>query len=162
MKTKTKLKLERKWSSLPLHHIDTSVIFGAFVENEKFREECKNYLNKVGYKYRGQLSVSVIGEIFMILRDVFDQEVDRELFFIFFDKLMRKRCIEFIGTTFETNDKLRAIREADYEIEPLDGLHLAITIISGSKVFVTLDQKLLKRTRLENKFNIRIVHPKDL
>lgn len=84
MKPKTLKKLIRKFTRLPSHCIDTSVILGAFLEDEEFREDCKSYLNRVGFKYRGLLPVSVAGEIFMILNDRVDKESDKELFFSFF------------------------------------------------------------------------------
>ncbi len=162
MKPKTLEKLVRKFMRLPSHYIDTSVILGAFLEDEEFRDECKNYLNRVGYKYRGFLPVSVTGEVFMIVNGRVDKELDRELFFAFFDKLIRKRKIEFIGADFEVYGKVQEIRDIHYKIEPLDALHLATAITHKANVFVTLDRKLLHNQKIENKFNISILHPKEL
>ena len=162
MKSKTLEKLIRKFVRLPSHHIDTSVILGAFLEDEEFREECKDYLNRVGYNYRGFLPVSVTGEIFMILNKKVSKESDRELFFLFFDKLIRKRRIEFVGSDFEVYKKVHEIRDISYDAEPLDALHLAVAITEKANVFVTLDENLVHNKRLENKFNIRILHPKEL
>ena len=63
MKDKTKEKYERWAESLPLHHIDTSVI----LENPKTINGrfCTKYLQRVGYKYRGVLSLPVLGELFL-------------------------------------------------------------------------------------------------
>lgn len=113
MKRKTLEKIIRRFVSLPSHGIDTSTILGAFLEDEEFKEECKNYLNRLGYNYRGFLPVSVTGEIFMILNERVEKESDRELFFSFFDKLIRKRKIEFVGADFEVYKKIEEIREAD-------------------------------------------------
>jgi len=162
MKPKTLEKLIRRFTRLPSHYIDSSVILGAFLEDEKFREECKNYLNRVGYNYRGFLAVSVTGEIFMILNKRIDNETGREIFFSFFDKLVGRRKMEFIGADFEVYKKIDEIKEVSYKIEPLDALHLAIAINNKAGVFVTLDEKLLHNREIESKFNIKILHPKEL
>jgi predicted nucleic acid-binding protein len=162
MKSKTLEKLIRKFQRLPSHYIDSSVILGSFLENEEFKEECKDYLNRVGYNYRGFLPVSVIGEIFMILNERIDKESDRELFFSFFDKLIRKREMEFIGSDFEVYKKTQELKDVNYDTEPLDALHLAIAIAEKANVFVTLDEKLIHNQAIENAFKISIIHPKEL
>ena len=162
MKPKTLEKLIRKFTRLPSHYIDSSVILGAFLEDEKFREECKNYLNRVGYNYRGFLPVSVTGEIFMILDERIEKESDKELFFSFFNILVRKRKIEFVGSSFDDYKKTHEIRDINYDAEPLDTLHLAIAITNKANVFVTLDEKLIHNQAIENAFKISILHPKEL
>ena len=162
MKPKTKLKLEKKWLSLPIHFIDTSVVYGAFLEGEEFKIECNNYLNKIGYKYRGHLSISVIGEIFMILQDKVVSESDKEFFIRFFYRLIIKRAIALIGTSFEAYKKALELRNFSYQLDPTDTLHLAVAITSGTRKFVTLDQKLIENLEIQTKFDIDILHPKDL
>lgn len=162
MKSKTLEKIIRKFTRLPSHYIDSSVILGAFLEDEEFREECKEYLNRVGYNYRGFLPISVTGEIFIILNGRIEKESDKELFFSFFDKLMRKRKIEFVGSGFDDYKKTQEIRDVIYDAEPLDALHLAIAITNKANVFVTLDEKLIRNQAIENAFKISIRHPKEL
>lgn len=162
MKPKTLERIAKKFSRLPSHFIDTSIILGTFLENEEFREECKDYLNRVGYKYRGYVPVSVIGEIFMIINERIESANDRELFFSFFDKLVQNRKMKFVGTVFEVYEKISEMKETDYKTEPLDALHLSIAITSNASTFVTLDKKLIHNHELENKFGIKILHPKEL
>ena len=81
MKSKTLEKIIRKFTRLPSHYIDSSAILGAFLEDEEFREECKEYLNRAGYNYRDFLPVSVTGEFFMILNERIDKESDRNCSF---------------------------------------------------------------------------------
>ncbi|MBI4014993.1 MAG: type II toxin-antitoxin system VapC family toxin [Candidatus Aenigmarchaeota archaeon] len=162
MKPKTFEKLLRKFSHLPSHYIDSSVILGAFLEDGKFREECKSYLNRVVHNYRGFLPVSVVGEIFMILDEKIEKEGDKELFFSFFNTLIRRRKIEFIGSGFEDYRKTQEIKDVSYDAEPLDTLHLAIAITNKANVFVTLDEKLIHNQAIENTFKINILHPKEL
>jgi len=76
MKNKTKNKLERKWQNLPLHHIDACIVMEVLMVGDNC-EYCENYLNNVGYKYGGVLSISVFGEIFKSLITKFEKEIDR-------------------------------------------------------------------------------------
>ena len=160
MKEKTRLKLERRWLSLPAHHIDASVILGAFLENDEFNKECTDYLNKVGYKYRGCISTSVIGEIFMVLKDRIPDAADREFFFRFFDRLVEKNQITFSGMLFGIYEKALELRNNIYNIEPLDALHLSNAVVRKANAFVTLDEKLIN-SKIKSLFGITIVHSKD-
>lgn len=148
-----------KWRSLPVHFIDTSVILGAFSEEEEFYEECKSYLNRVGYKCRGFLSTSVIGEIFMII-EKWEDSLDRYLFFDFFDRIIFRRKIDFVPSRFETFDTIKQIRNLDYFVEPLDSEHLAAAISENAEIFVTLDTSLILNKNLQNISGIKVIHPK--
>ena len=60
MKKKTFEKLLRRFLGLPPHHIDTSIL----LEPEKTEDgrDCRKYLQKVGYDYRGKLSLPVFAK----------------------------------------------------------------------------------------------------
>ena len=58
MLRKTKEKLERRLVTLPLHHIDTSVVIEP--ENTPDGRFCRRYLQKVSYNYRGVFSAPVL------------------------------------------------------------------------------------------------------
>lgn len=148
-----------KWRSLPIHFIDTSVVLGAFSEEEEFYEECKAYLNKVGYRYRGFLSTSVTGEIFMII-EKWENSLDRHLFFDFFDRVIFRRKIDFVPSKFEAFDAIKQIRNLDYFVEPLDSEHLAAAISEDAEIFVTLDTSLILNKNLQNILGIKVIHPK--
>lgn len=150
-----------KWRYLPVHFIDTSVILGAFSEKEKFYYECKSYLNKVGYKYQGFLSTSVVGEIFMIIEGRRD-EIERSLFFEFFDRTVLRRKINFVPSSFTVFNLVGRLRDIDYGIEALDAEHLSNSISNNANVFVTLDTKLVGNWRLEKMFGFRILHPRQM
>ena len=161
MKEKTRLKLEKRWLNLSLHHIDASVILGAFLENDEFNKECTDYLNKVGYKYRGCIPTSVIGEIFMVLKELIPDATGREFFFRFFDRLVEKNQITFSGMLFEIYEMALELRNNIYNIDPLDALHLANAVMRKANAFVTLDEKLIK-SRIKSLFGITIIHSKDV
>lgn len=141
------------------HHIDTSVVLGAFTEKDKWHYECVEYLNKAGYKYVPKISVSVAGEIFMIVEEKFNEAFVRELFFSFFDRIVRRKGMSFDSFTARAAGIFKSIRSVDYSIEPLDALHLSILLDNGVKTFVTLDKLLLESKEVEREFGIRMVHP---
>ena len=159
MKSKTLEKLIRRFRRLPLHGIDSSIILEAFDEKSKFREPCKDYLNKIGYNFRGILPISVVGELFTIIETDIADKTEKEIFFQFFDGLVKKRKINFTTpkkTTFQTAEK---VKELENRIGATDVLNLSIAIDEGINVFVTLDDDMLHNKQLENEFNIEIKAP---
>lgn len=161
MKPKTLKRIMRRFESLPLHFIDADILFEAN-HDTKLGNQCSNYLNKVGYKYRGIVPLSVIGEFFMIVfRDVQETE-EKYLLFNFIDRLIKNRKIKFSALKYGSLDIVDKIKEVDSRIEDTDAVHLANCIQDKCNAFVTFDEKLIGNERLENEFNIRITHPKNL
>lgn len=149
---------ESKFKKLPIHHIDTSVFLGAFFEEEEFYDECKSYLNRIGYKYLGCVSTSVAGEIFMILEK--ENIPTRELMFEFLDRTIVRRKISFAPADFKTFELINLIKVVNYKLDPLDAEHLATAVSKSADVFITLDGELLENKRLEDALGIKIMHPK--
>jgi len=161
MKPKTIKRIRRRFESLPLHFIDTDILFEAN-HDTKLGNQCPNYLNRVGYKYRGLIPLSVIGEFFMIVfRDVQKTE-EKYLLFNFIDRLIKKRKIKFSALKHGSLKIVDKIKEIDSRIEDTDAIHFANCIQDKGNVFVTFDEKLAENEKLENEFNIRIIHPKNL
>lgn len=161
MKPKTLERILRRFEMLPLHFIDTNIVFEANNET-KLGDQCSAYLNKVGYKYRGVLSLSVIGEFFLItLRDI-QEPSEKYLLFNFVDSLIRKRKIKFSTLKYDSIKTLGKIKEIDSRVEDADAIHLANCIQDKGNTFVTIDEKLVGNKKLENEFKIKIMHPKDL
>lgn len=65
MKPKTLEKILKRFQRLPLHHIDASI----FLEPEKTENgrDCRRYLQKVGYNYRGKISFPALSELFVTI-----------------------------------------------------------------------------------------------
>ena len=55
----------RLLDALPLHHIDTSILMEP--DTTEDGRACRKYLQRVGQKYRGQLSLPVLGELMLAL-----------------------------------------------------------------------------------------------
>ncbi len=159
MKAKTLERLVKRFQRLPLHGIDSSIILEAFDEKSEFRESCKNYLNKIGYNFRGVLPISVIGEVFTIIETDMPDKSEKEVFFQFFDSLVKKRKINFSvpkKITFQTAER---VKELENRIGATDALNLSIAVDEGIMVFVTLDADMLHNKQLENEFGVQIKAP---
>ncbi len=161
MLEKVKDKIQRRFEVLPKHHIDTDVLIESF-KGTKLGDQCTSYLNRVGYNYRGVLSVSVLGEYSMITYEKMKEKTDLEIAFEFVRNLILRRKISFCGVSFECYNIVEKIKEIDNFIEPADALHLAAAIADNASTFVTFDSALLNSQKLESSFGIKIMHPKDL
>ncbi len=102
MKHKKRRQLEKRWEKLPKHHINTEILKEVLQET-RLGDVCSKYLNKVGYKYRGVLSISVVGEFCLVLyRDV-KKRVDKQKSFEFLDNLIIRRKIEIKPSKFSVH-----------------------------------------------------------
>ena len=161
MQKKTEEKLQREFLSMPLHHIDTNVIIEA-IEETKSGESCSDYLNRVGYKYRGTISLPVLGEFLLVtLREkkpVEDKEFDLRRLNAIINK-SRIQLLSPLKSSYQTADK---IMEIDTRIEPTDALNYSMAVQENADAFVSLDGKLILNATLENAFGVAIKHPSQL
>lgn len=161
MKQKTLNRLLRRFYRMPLHNIDTDIFVESSKES-KLGDICVDYLNRVGYKYRGTVSLSVLGEFLLItLRDTKNIE-DRELALRIFDRTVRKQKISFVAPKTETYETAIKIIDMDSRVEQTDALHYALAVQEKANAFVTFDQKLVGNRTLEKEFGVKIIHPENL
>lgn len=147
-----------RFQSLPIHHIDTSVILEPKGTESGFY--CQKYMNLVGYKYRGKFSLVVLGEILLKVQK-FGTFVERYDFLDTLFNLIKKRNISFYSVP-ENENIISKIKEADRRIQRADRTILASAVEDKAAVLVTLDSKLVDNTNLEKEFGIKIKHPKNL
>jgi len=161
MQKKTEERLEREFLVLPLHHIDTDVITES-AKGTKLGDICLDYLNRVGYKYRGTLSLPVLGEFLLItIRD--NETVEKkELAVKSLDTLIQKRKIKFFTPLKSTYLTAYEVMNSDTRIEPTDAINYAMAVQENADTFVSFDEKLLDNPTLENVFGVKVLHPKDL
>ena len=147
--------------NLPLHHIDACVVLEVLIKQKEY-EACKNYLNRVGYKYRGVISISALGEILMTSMRKFEEETKKGEVSLLIGGLMEKGKIDFSSPQFKTYDVVKKINAIESRAEPMDALNLANAITENADVFVTMDDKLMGNKKLESAFKIKIKHPREL
>ncbi|MBU5537240.1 MAG: PIN domain-containing protein [Candidatus Aenigmatarchaeota archaeon] len=148
---------ESKFLTLPVHHIDTSIILEKeTTENGRY---CKKYINIVGTKYRGIISLPVLSELFLsILRlENFSEQWD---VLDLIKSILKEKKIAVYSPS-NTFDIEARIANLDKRIQPLDRLILACAS-ENNALLVTLDSNLLNNDKLENLLNIKIKHPKEL
>ncbi len=129
---------------------------------QKEYEFCGNYLNRVGYKYRGVLSISALGEIVMSSMRKLEEETEKGEVSLMISRFIDKRKIDFSSPRFKTYDIVKRIKSIESRAEPMDALNLATAITENAKVFVTLDNTFLGNKKLESAFGIKIKHPDEL
>lgn len=144
----------------PLHFIDTSIILEAFSEEGKYREECKSYLNRAGYKFVARISLTVLGELLVVIDD--KEREAKELLIGLLDQIMKRKRIGVSVPNVKILKILKEVRDLDYKIDFIDGLHLSDAIEHNANAFVTLDEKLVENSKIERQFDIKILHPKQI
>ena len=159
MEKKTKNRLKRRLDVLEKQHIDTCIFFES--ESKTETEECIKYLQKVGhYNYKGYVSFPVLSEILAVILRTEDYN-KRQDALEFINRIFKEQNIKLYSPK-EIENILTQIKETDSRIDPLDKHILACAIEDKANVLITTDVKLIENVRLENTFNIKICHPRDL
>ncbi|MBI2547619.1 MAG: hypothetical protein HYW23_04210 [Candidatus Aenigmarchaeota archaeon] len=150
MKKKTEIRLERKFLSAPLHHIDTSVVReNPTTQNGRY---CVAYLNIVGTKYRGKFSIPMPGKYLLSTFNVHDYSKRVDLLEVIYS-LIKKREIELVS--------INNIEKTTERIYGADRLIPASAIEDDAETFITLDEDLIHNETIEREFTIEIRHPKE-
>ncbi|MEK6910064.1 MAG: hypothetical protein AABW61_03245 [Candidatus Aenigmatarchaeota archaeon] len=158
MEKKARERLEREFLSMPLHHIDTSIILEK--PSTPNGRACAAYLNLINQKYRGKFSIPMLGEYMLHAIRIVDYSKRVDLFEIIHSMIQNKR-IEVCG--IQDSDRIATwIKEKDDRLTTTDRLILASAIGDSAQTFVTLDEKLIHNEVLEDAFRISISHPRDL
>ena len=150
-------KLERWFGTLPLHHIDTSILLEP-ISTEDGRI-CKRYLQKVGYNYRGTVSLHVLGEVTLKIMLLKDMEKRNVAFGLLADVIDARN----IGYFTPRNLKLAYdVLEVDARLSPTDAAIIACAVEDRVSNLITIDKKLIHNISIEKNFRIRISHPAEL
>lgn len=158
MEKKTEEKLERRFLTLPLHHIDTSIILET--PTTESGRACRKYLQVLNTKYRGKFSLPVLGELLLRilkLETVHEKYVTLD---IITEWIKNKRIELYIPTNI--SETVNTIKTIDTRIKETDAHILACAIEDNALTFVTLDKELTHNHRIEENFDINIVYPDEL
>ena len=159
MQKKTKERIDRKFQNLELHQIDASIFIELFLENRKNYEKCSDYINTLGYKYRGSISIPALGEIcYTIITKIKDSKKKEDAFRLLYEKIERHE-IDFYSPKKEDYDLAKEMIISDTILESADALRLAETKGNKAKKFITLDGDLVKNKVLQKNYNIKIELP---
>ena len=149
---------EERLMSLPLHHIDTSVILETRrTENGRY---CRRYLQLVGYKYKGIVPFPALSEIFSVALTIEDYNRREDFLEVIYQLFKDAKIDTYVSKNM---DRISLqIENIDSRIRGSDRWILASSIEANASALVTLDKELLENSKIEHAFGIKIMHPKDL
>ncbi len=140
-----------------MHHIDTSIVLGSLDYEEKMIRN--KYIHKLGYNYRGMLSFPVLSELFvkfLSLKNVEEEDLFRQII----DHLRVKRKVEFYSAK-RIGKLMEELYDLDSRLEPTDIQIVACAIEGKADVLVTLDKNLINHKSIQEKYELKICHPKE-
>lgn len=153
-----KRKPAKSFLALPLHHIDTSVL----IEPEKTEDGkyCRKYLQKLGYSHRGVLSFPVLSELFVKIISLEDDE-DKLDMLRFITHLIKYKKVIFYSPK-KVIGIMQEMTSIDDRLQPIDLNIVASAIEHKAMNLVTLDRQLIHHKFTEERFGLKILHPKEL
>ncbi len=144
MLKKTFDKLLKKESAKPLHCIDTSVFLESLIDS-RLGGLCKSHINNMGKgKYfRGVMSVSVLGEINLIIFRDIDDRIERIDLLDALESFVRLRDISFVAPQKDDYLLIHELMDIETRLDELDSEHIVCAKRAGANAFITLDEKLI-------------------
>lgn len=154
VKGKTRKRLEKKWENLPRYFVDSSVFVEAALKQERYRK-CMAFFNKVGYKYRIETSIVVLGEIVRRFDRIKDVNYREELF-RWLDNILVDRRIVIHRPSRGCFTLGEEIFGFDTFIGPVDALVFVGCVEEKCADLVTLDSDF--SDRLGKKYGVKILN----
>lgn len=142
------------------HFIDTSIL-ASLVFNDPDEKECLRYLNRIPKIYKGNISLLVLGELYLSLLEGLSDNIKRTGAFQDINGIIE--TLDFKYVTLNLSQYvycIERIKKADSRIDITDTKILAEALCSNSSYFITVDRKILESKKLNTL--IKTVHPRDM
>ncbi len=142
------------------HFIDTSIL-ASIVFNDTYEKECLRYIKRVPKIYEGNISILVLGELYLSLLNNITDNLELTSTFQMINNIIQQLDLQYV--TLEVPHYqccIRKIRNTDSRLDITDTKLLAEALGSDSTVFITIDQKILKSRNLNEL--IEISHPDNM
>lgn len=142
------------------HFIDTSIL-ASLVFCDPEENTCLRYLKRVPKIYKGEISLLVLGELYLSLLNNFSDNLERTEAFQIINGIIQN--LEFNIVTLEIPYYLYCIdrvKKTDSRLDITDTKILAEALGSNSSAFITIDKKMLESVKLGN--IIKTAHPEDM
>ena len=124
------------------HNSDSNILINVLVpDDEDLRIKCKEYLGCYSSKYRGSISVIVLGEVTKKICAIRDDALRNETFELL-GQLLKNQKIEILQIDERDIKKSMEFKEKDYAIHMPELLSLARAIRAKADVFMTCDRAL--------------------
>jgi hypothetical protein len=143
-----------------VHFVDTSIL-ATLVFNDPDEKDCLRYLKRIPKVYNGNISLLVLGELYLSLLDNFTDNLERTEAFQIINGLIQH--LDFNYVTLEISHYLycvRKIKRYDSRLDITDTKLLAEALGSNCSAFVTIDDKILKSMKISSL--IKTVHPEEM
>lgn len=157
VKKSTAKRLEKRKKRLPEYFVDSSVFLEALFGQEH-SQDCMDFFNNTGFRYRLMTSIEAMGEVIKSLnRQGYEAMKDKGVFLL--AQILEKTGAEIVSPTFEAISNVSAIRDADSYLQPVDCLIFSTAITENCSAVVALDKHF--NPSLCNEFRIRLKRPKE-
>ena len=142
------------------HFIDTSILASIALDDQE-EKECLRYIKRVPQIYKGNISLLVLGELYLSLLENIDDNIYRTGAFQDINGLIENLNLEFVTLKLPYYLKcIETIKRADSRLEITDSKLLAEALGSKSVAFITIDQKILESRKINDL--IKTIHPGDV
>lgn len=142
------------------HFIDTSVLASIALDDPE-EKECLRYIKRVPQIYRGNISLLVLGELYLSLLDNINNNINRTGAFQDINGLIDNLNLGFVTLKLPYYlNCIEKIKRTDSRLEITDSKLLAEARGSESEAFITIDKKILKSRRINDL--ITTIHPGDV
>lgn len=142
------------------HFIDTSIL-ASIVFNDTYEKECLRYIKRVPKIYKGNISILVLGELYLSLLNNITDNLELTSTFQMINSIIQ--LLDFQCITLEVPHYqccISRIIKTDSRLDITDTKLLAEALGSKSNAFITVDNKILESKKLNTL--IKIVHPGDM
>ena len=142
------------------HFIDTSIL-ASIVFNDPSEKECLRYLKRVPKIYKGNISLLVLGELYLSLLENIPDNIKRTGAFQDINGLIETLNLKYV--TLELPHYISCIekiKKVDSRLDITDTKILAEALGCESSQFITVDNKILKSQKLN--LIIKTIHPGDM
>ncbi|MDO5836342.1 MAG: PIN domain-containing protein [Methanobacterium sp.] len=142
------------------HFIDTSIL-ASIALDDRNEKECLRYLKRIPPIYKGNISLLVLGELYLSLLDNINDNISRTGAFQNISGVIDHLNLEFVTLEIpHYNHCIGKIKKADSRLEITDTKLLAGALGSECTAFITIDEKILESRKISEL--IRTVHPLDV
>lgn len=142
------------------HFIDTSILASIALDDYQ-EKECLRYLKRVPLIYRGNISLLVLGELYLSLLDNINDNIKRTGAFQNINGIIDHLDLGIVTLKIpQYISCIEMIKKADSRLELTDTKLLAEALGSDCTAFVTIDEKILDSKKINDL--IKPIHPGEL
>jgi hypothetical protein len=142
------------------HFIDTSILASVALEDH-YEKECLRYLKRVPKIYKGNISLLVLGELYLSLFQNINDNIKRTGAFQNINGVIDHLNLGFVTLKLPYYlSCIEKIKKADFRLGITDSKLLAEALGDDCNAFITIDEQILKSSKINDL--IKTIHPADM